>query len=62
MTINTTNRNKNAVEIRAEIEEIKGTIDNERVWALVDSIHERNIAQLEAYIETLEEMLEESES
>lgn len=45
-------------EIRAEIEEVEGTISNERLWAHTDSIHEENIAILLEYLEVLKEMLE----
>ena len=48
-------------EIRAEIEEVQGTISNERVWALSDDIHYENIEQLSAYLKVLEEMLNDKE-
>ena len=41
-------------EVQAEIEEVKGAIDNESLWALVDPIHEENIKQLKKYLEMLE--------
>ena len=46
-----------AEEIRAEIEEVEGTISNERLWAYANSIHEENIAVLLEYFEVLNEML-----
>jgi hypothetical protein len=44
-------------EIKAEIEEVKGTISNEKLWALSDDIHYENIKVLEEYLEVLEDML-----
>ena len=44
-------------EIRAEIEEVEGTISNERLWAHAESIHEGNIAMLLEYLKILNEML-----
>ena len=46
-----------AEEIRVEIEEVEGTISNERLWAHADSIHEENIAVLLEYLNVLNEML-----
>lgn len=53
--------NPTAEEIRAEIEEVEGTISNERLWAHADSIHEENIAILLEYLEVLNEMLTNKE-
>lgn len=50
--------NPTAEEIKAEIEEVKGTIANEKLWAYADNIHYDNIAALEEYREVLEEMLQ----
>ena len=41
-------------EILAEIEEIRGTISNERLWARADPIHEENIVVLIEYLIVLE--------
>ena len=49
--------NPTTEEIRAEIEDVEGTISNERLWAHVDSIHEENIAVLLEYLKALNEML-----
>lgn len=49
-------------EIRAEIEEVEGTISNERLWAHVNSIHEENIAILMEYLKVLNEMLTNKEA
>jgi len=46
-------------EIQAEIEEIEGTIENERLWAWAEDIHFENIINLEAYLEMLYEMKNE---
>jgi hypothetical protein len=35
------------------IEDVQGTISNERLWAHADPIHNENIANLEAYLEIL---------
>ena len=43
-------------EIRAEIEEVEGTISNERLWAHADSIHEENVVVLMEYLEVLNEL------
>ena len=51
--------NPTAEEIRAEIEEVEGTISNERLWAHENSIHEENIAILLEYLEILNKMLED---
>lgn len=51
-----------AEEIRAEIEEVEGTISNERLWAHVDSIHEENIAVLLEYLKLLNEILSDKEA
>jgi len=48
-------------EIKVEIEEVKGTISNEKLWALADDIHYENIVVLEEYLEVLEEMLNNKE-
>ena len=53
--------NPTAEEIKAEIEEVKGTISNEKLWALTDDIHYENIAILEEYLEVLKEMLNDEE-
>jgi DNA primase len=44
-------------EIKMEIEEVKETIENEKIWALTDDIHYQNIEILEEYLEVLEDML-----
>ena len=55
-------------EIKAEIEEVKGTISNEHLWELgydgEESInpHSENIMILMEYLEMLEEMLKEKEN
>lgn len=43
-------------EILVEIEDVEGTISNERLWAHADSIHEENIAVLVEYLEVLNEL------
>ena len=48
-------------KIKSEIEEVKGTIENEKLWSLSDDIHYENIENLEKYLEILEEMLEDEE-
>lgn len=45
-------------EIKAEIDEIKGTINNERMWALSDSMHSGNIVALSEYLNELNVLLE----
>ena len=50
-----------AEEIRAEIEEIKGTIRNEEIVLGISEFAEKNIEQFEAYLEVLEEMLNNKE-
>lgn len=50
-----------AEEIQEEIEEMRGTISNERLWAQTDAIHWENVANLEAYISRLKKFLEEAE-
>jgi hypothetical protein len=50
-----------AEEIRAEIEQVEGTISNERLWAHVNSIHEENIIVLLEYLDVLNEMLKSKE-
>jgi hypothetical protein len=47
-------------EIQAEIEDIEGTIENERLWAWAEDIHYENIINLEAYLEVLYEMKNEA--
>lgn len=49
-------------EIRKEIEEIKGTIRNEKILIGITDYAEENIKQLEAYIEKLEEMLNDKKN
>lgn len=44
-------------EILAEIEEVKGTIQNEEIVLGISEFAEKNIEQYEAYLEVLEEML-----
>lgn len=46
-----------AEEIRAEIEEVKGTIENEKIWG-----NKHNIMDLEDYLEVLNEMLTNKEA
>ena len=48
-------------EINNEIDEVKSTIENEKIWAEVDSIHESNISSLNAYLNVLYEILKEKE-
>ena len=48
--------------IKAEIKEVKDTIENEKIWALSDDIHYENIEVLEEYLEVLTEILEEKEN
>lgn len=51
-------------EISAEIEEVKGTLRNESVWALADvangpdNTHAENVATLEAYLTELNDLLD----
>ena len=49
-------------EIHKEIEEIKGTIRNEEILIGITDYAEENIKQFEAYIEKLEEMLNDKEN
>ena len=58
---NTYMNKQRKTEIKAEIDEVKGTISNEKLWALADDIHYENIAVLEEYLEVLEEMLNNKE-
>lgn len=51
--------NPTVKEIKAEIEEVKGTISNEKLWALAEDIHYENIAVLEEYLKILERMLKD---
>lgn len=46
-----------AEEIRAEIEDVKGTISNEEIVLGISEFAEENIAHYESYLEMLEEML-----
>ena len=48
-------------EIRVEIDGIKGTISNESILIGVSEFAEKNIEQHEAYLEVLEEMLNNKE-
>jgi hypothetical protein len=50
-----------AEEIHAEIEDIKGTISNELIVLGISEFAEKNIEQYEAYLEVLEEMLNNKE-
>ena len=47
-------------EIQEEIDGIKGTIENERLWAWAEDIHYENIANLTAYLEMLYEIQSET--
>ena len=49
-----------AEEIQHEVDEVKGTIENESIWASddEDDMHSGNIRTLEAYLVVLNEMLE----
>ena len=49
-------------EIRKEIEEVKGTIRNEEILIGITDYVEENIKQFEAYIEKLEEMLNDKKN
>ena len=49
-------------EIRKEIEEIKGTIQNEEILIGITDYAEENIKQFETYIEKLEEMLSDKKN
>ena len=49
-------------EIRKEIEEIKGTIRNEKILIGITDYAEENIKQFESYIEKLEEMLNDKKN
>ena len=51
-----------AEEIRAEIDDIKGTIDNESIVIGISEFAEKNIEHYEAYLERLEEMLKNKEN
>lgn len=44
-------------ELRAEIEEVEGTIRNERLWAKESAIHEDNIKILKEYLGLLRSLL-----
>lgn len=46
-------------EIQAEIEETKGTIANEELWAKSDTIHLENLKILNEYLERLKNLLKE---
>ena len=46
-------------QINEEIEDIKGTISNERLWSHADPIHLGNISTLSKYLDILNELLEE---
>lgn len=46
-----------AKEIQVEIEEIKGTIENEELWAKCNPIHLENIITLNEYLERLKNIL-----
>ena len=48
-------------EINAEIQEIKGTIENEKIFLGVSEFAEENISQFEAYLEVLEKLLNNKE-
>lgn len=48
-------------EIRAEIEDVKGTIQNEEIVLGISEFAEKNIEQYEAYLKVLEEMLDNKE-
>ena len=50
-----------AEEIRAEIDGVKGTIRNEEIVLGISEFAEKNIEQYEAYLEVLEEMLNNKE-
>lgn len=54
--------NPTVEELLSEIEEVEGTISNERLWAHADSIHEENIIVLLEYLEVLNEMLVSKEA
>jgi len=45
-------------KVLEEIEEVKGTIENERIWAKAENIHYENIKVLTEYLEKLNEILE----
>lgn len=49
-------------EIRKEIEEVKNTIQNEEILIGITDYVEENIKQFEAYIEKLEEMLNDKKN
>ena len=49
-------------EIRKEIEEVKKTIRNEEILIGITDYVEENIKQFEAYIEKLEEMLNDKKN
>ena len=46
--------------IEEEIEEVKGAISNEKIWALANGIHYENIEILEEYLEELKKKLNET--
>lgn len=54
------------ISLEDEIDDIRGTIDNERIWQNGSSsqeeidMHEQNIADYEAYLEWLEDELREN--
>ena len=48
-------------EIRVEIDDIEGTIQNEEIVLGISEFAEKNIAHYKAYLEVLEEMLNDKE-
>lgn len=48
-------------EIEDEIEEVLGTIGNEKLWSHTNPIHFENIARLEQYLAALRRLLDEKE-
>lgn len=54
-------KNAMVIALQAEIEDVKGTLKNEQIWRDGSSsqeqidMHEQNIADLEAYLEWLED-------
>lgn len=50
-----------AEEIRTEIDDIKGTIQNEEIVLGISEFAEENIKQFEEYLEVLEELLKNKE-
>lgn len=51
-----------ADELKAEIEEIEGEIDNQNIWALADNMFSDNIINIKGYKDKLETILHQKET